>query len=444
MSVPDAAAGRVSLPVHPYLHNSIGAVQGGAMALLGEVAAAEALGAAAGLPAASMVVTDLQVAYLTLGRVGPIVTRTTVLDAVAGSDGDGAAAPMTGSAVVELVDTGCRGPADHGGQRPGDVGRPLRRRPGGRLGRWAVRLGRRGPLSGIKPTGPVDARHYMSEYFRLERWEIPPADGAEGFSEFGGRMPLDDHHRGAGGGLRTGALLTNIDSVGGFLAGLSVLPRWIVTTSLMATVTRLDHRGPLRVHGRVLRRGRNSVVAGLDVVDEGRGDRLVAASTATFAVLDPGDMNVGFERPAVVPMPPPTPDAPAPEEFFCIEPGAGATTRLELADHLRNPWGILHGGAVAVLADVAACRAAAGAGPADGGPGPAPVGPTARGRGRHRAPLPATGPGRAGRGPVPGARGPARPDAGPGGHPRRRGPTTGWWRWARWWSWPSESGRIRA
>jgi uncharacterized protein (TIGR00369 family) len=28
-----------------------------------------------------------------------------------------------------------------------------------------------------------------------------------------------------------------------------------------------------------------------------------------------------------------------------------------LADHLRNPWGILHGGAVAVLADVASCRA---------------------------------------------------------------------------------------
>ena len=154
-------------------------------------------------------------------------------------------------------------------------------------------------MSGARPTGPVDARHYMSEYFRLERWEIPPPDGGREFSEFAGRMPLDDHHRGSGGGMRTGALLTNIDSVGGFLAGLSVLPRWIVTTSLMCTVTRLDHRGPLRVHGRVLRRGRNSVVAGLDVVDEGRAAVLVAASTATFSVLDPGEMNCGFERPAV-------------------------------------------------------------------------------------------------------------------------------------------------
>ena len=218
-------------------------------------------------------------------------------------------------------------------------------------------------MSEFTPSGPVNARHYMSEYFRLERWEIPPADGGEGFSEFAGRVPLDDHHRGAGGGLRTGALLTNLDSIGGFLSGLSVLPQWIVTTSLMVTVTRLDHRGPLRVHGRVLRRGRNSVVVGMEVVDEGHLDGLVAAAIGTFAVLDPGDMNVEFERPAFVAMPAPATDLPLPEEFFRIEPGTGSTTRLDLADHLRNPWGILHGGAAAMLADVASCRAAAGPGP---------------------------------------------------------------------------------
>ncbi len=102
MIVDDAATGRVSLPVHPYLHNSIEAVQGGVMALLGEVAATEALGAATGRSGASMVVTDLQVAYLTLGRLGPIVSRTTVLDTgdVAGAGG------TSGSAVVELIDSG--------------------------------------------------------------------------------------------------------------------------------------------------------------------------------------------------------------------------------------------------------------------------------------------------------------------------------------------------
>jgi uncharacterized protein (TIGR00369 family) len=197
----------------------------------------------------------------------------------------------------------------------------------------------------------------MSEYFRLERWEIPPDDQVEGFSAFGGRIPVDDHHRGAGGGLRTGALLTNLDSVGGLLSGLSVLPRWIVTTDLMVTIAQLEHRGPIRVHGRVLRRGRNAVVAGLVAVDEGRDDLAVAVATATFAVLDPGEMNLDFTRPATMPMPPVDPDAPTPEEFFRIEPGMGPVTRLGLADHLRNPWGILHGGAVAVLVDVASCRA---------------------------------------------------------------------------------------
>ncbi len=203
----------------------------------------------------------------------------------------------------------------------------------------------------------VDRRRHVSEYFRLERWEIPPAPGVDAPSELGGRAPVDAHQRGPGGGLRTGGLLTSVDSLGGFLCGLAVQPEWIVTTSMMATISQLKHRGPLRLHGRVLRRGRNSVVAGLDVVDEGNGDLPVAAATVACAVLDPGAMVLEFERPFTTPMVPLNPDAPAPEVFFCIEPGVGPVTRLELAGHLRNPWGILHGGAAAVLADVAACRA---------------------------------------------------------------------------------------
>ena len=101
VSVLHAGEGRVSLPVAPYLHNSIGAVQGGAMALLGEVAGVEALGAAAGTAGASVVITDLQVAYLTPGRVGPITTRARVLDGFDGTTG--------GSAVIELVDEGADG-----------------------------------------------------------------------------------------------------------------------------------------------------------------------------------------------------------------------------------------------------------------------------------------------------------------------------------------------
>ena len=203
----------------------------------------------------------------------------------------------------------------------------------------------------------ADRRHHVSDYFRLERWELPPGD-EERPSAFEGRSPLDDHTRGPGGGLRTGGLLTNLDTLGGFTSGLAVLPQWIVTTSLLATVSALDQVGPLRYRADVLRRGRASVVTALEVVDEGAHDRRVAAATMTCAVLDPGAMDLVFERPVSLAMPPPATVPQRPEEFFGIEPGEGAVTRLVLEDRLRNPWGILHGGAVAMLADEAACRAA--------------------------------------------------------------------------------------
>jgi len=93
----DAAAGRLSLAVRPYLHNSFRAMQGGVIALLAEAAGAEALGAAHELDGASFVVTDLQIAYLALGRVGPVVSSARVL----GNGPDGRA-----GAVVELRDSG--------------------------------------------------------------------------------------------------------------------------------------------------------------------------------------------------------------------------------------------------------------------------------------------------------------------------------------------------
>ena len=85
----------------------------------------------------------------------------------------------------------------------------------------------------------VDRRHAVGEYLRLERWDVPAPPGSDLF-EIGGRAPLDAHQMGAGGGLRTGALLTSVDSLGGFLCGLSVHPEWIVTTSMMATIAHLS------------------------------------------------------------------------------------------------------------------------------------------------------------------------------------------------------------
>jgi uncharacterized protein (TIGR00369 family) len=97
VEVLDAAAGQLSVAVRPYLFNSFRAVQGGVIALLADAAGAEALGAAHGLDGSGFVVTDLQIAYLALGRVGPVVTSARVL----GTGPDGRA-----GAVVELRDRG--------------------------------------------------------------------------------------------------------------------------------------------------------------------------------------------------------------------------------------------------------------------------------------------------------------------------------------------------
>ncbi len=102
MAVTDAD--EVSLPVQEYLFNSIGAVQGGVVALLGEVAGIAALAAATGADAP--VVTDLQVAYLSPGRVGPIVSRTKVLGTEAGAAGGSGGHGRRLAAVVELLDVG--------------------------------------------------------------------------------------------------------------------------------------------------------------------------------------------------------------------------------------------------------------------------------------------------------------------------------------------------
>ncbi|MDA8340965.1 MAG: hypothetical protein M0007_01880 [Actinomycetota bacterium] len=208
----------------------------------------------------------------------------------------------------------------------------------------------------------------VSEYFRMARWEGPVTPGGDPL--FGARVPIDQHERGPAGGIRAGALVSVLDSVGGMMSGLSVLPRWIVTTNLMVRFARLDHVGPLRVGGRVLRTGTASVVSGMVVADEGQGDAIVATAIATMAILEPNDMHLDFVRPVCVPAPDPPEHQVPVDDFFSLEPGDGPTTRLDLVEHLRNPWGILHGGAVAILADEAATRAAAAAvGAMPGSPG---------------------------------------------------------------------------
>ena len=93
VEVLDAAGGVVQLPVTDWSRNSMGAMQGGIVATVADIAAEHALRAAAGKP---LVVTDLHVTYLGFGRIGPVRTRAEVLDVAAGH----------GRARVHIVDVG--------------------------------------------------------------------------------------------------------------------------------------------------------------------------------------------------------------------------------------------------------------------------------------------------------------------------------------------------
>lgn len=88
--------GRLRAPVTPYCRNTLGALQGGVVATLAEASAAAAVGARLGRAGRTV---DLHLAFLALGRTGPVVTSAEVLGL-----GDRA-----GTARVALADEDGRG-----------------------------------------------------------------------------------------------------------------------------------------------------------------------------------------------------------------------------------------------------------------------------------------------------------------------------------------------
>jgi uncharacterized protein (TIGR00369 family) len=92
VTVVDAETGVVDVPVTDYSRNSLGALQGGVVAIAIDVAAEQALRAACGAPVR---VTDMQLTYLALVR-DTLRTATEVVHA----------SPRFGSALVDVVDVG--------------------------------------------------------------------------------------------------------------------------------------------------------------------------------------------------------------------------------------------------------------------------------------------------------------------------------------------------
>lgn len=110
-----------------------------------------------------------------------------------------------------------------------------------------------------------------------------------------------------------------------------------------------EAHGDVQLRARVVRVGRNAVVTTIDAHDE--TERIVADGGLTSAALEPAGGPPVYERPLALDTPTPPRDTPAPEEFFGIRPVDVRTVELDVVDRVRNPWGILHGGAIAMLVD---------------------------------------------------------------------------------------------
>lgn len=168
-----------------------------------------------------------------------------------------------------------------------------------------------------------------------------------------GHVDLADHLRGPDGAARPGTLLTMLDSAGGLCAGLAALPEgWVVSTNLAARFVAPARVGPIRMEAAVSRVGRNNVVATVAISDEGTGV-LVADGVLTSAILVPEQGPPQWTRPLVLGRERAPEPQPMLTEWLQVRTVDGGV-EMPLDEIYRNPWGIMHGGIVGMLVDLAA------------------------------------------------------------------------------------------
>jgi acyl-coenzyme A thioesterase PaaI-like protein len=163
------------------------------------------------------------------------------------------------------------------------------------------------------------------------------------------------------GRLRMGALTYGVDVATGMAMGSAVLAQdlWVVTTDLDVHLAAPVWTGTVRIDVEVLRAGATTAVAAFSLYDDGSG-RTVGGGTATgrpfpFA-FDRSFLEIPVGTAVDRAQGRPTGEVPAPDLVAALgmRVGEDASVEVDVADWLRNPWGILHGGVTACLVDVAA------------------------------------------------------------------------------------------
>jgi len=222
------------------------------------------------------------------------------------------------------------------------------------------------PTDADRPTPRFGTRASgVAAYLGMAVTEL--SDGTQPLAVLRGPFPAPAHITDADGRTPTGVLAALVDSIGGLASGIACVPDWIVTTNLTlrrapAALSGPTGTGPLQLDTEVLRRGRSAVVTRTAVsTPDGTA---VATGWMTAAVLTPTGGPPVIERPVRPVTLAPVEDpafTTAPPEFFSMRDGrAPGEVALDIVERIRNPWGILHGGAMTVLADTAARSAVAG------------------------------------------------------------------------------------
>jgi uncharacterized protein (TIGR00369 family) len=163
------------------------------------------------------------------------------------------------------------------------------------------------------------------------------------------------------GALRTGPILYTIDMGTGLAMGLAVVSDdlWVVTTDMDVRVNSPVTAGSLRVDAEVLRAGATTVVSAFTLHDESTG-RTVGGGTCTGRPFP-----ISFDRKHLeIPVGERRAHAPVSDALtadMATELGfrfaEGGVAEVDIADWLKNPWGIMHGGVTSCLADLSAAAA---------------------------------------------------------------------------------------
>jgi acyl-coenzyme A thioesterase PaaI-like protein len=180
-----------------------------------------------------------------------------------------------------------------------------------------------------------------------------------------GDVAIVDELRTGSGLPHPGALALVVDVLGGGLAAVAASPDWIATADLTLHLLPVE-ADDVVARGRVLRRGRTTVVLEVDLAT-GAGDALGLA-TLGFAVLPRRDDNPviapedeDFVRRVTLARPDSAMPGPF-ERAAGITRTDGHTATCVVSDYVRNSLGALQGGVMAATALAAADEALAGDG----------------------------------------------------------------------------------